>query len=247
MRDRHDGDRRRPRRRARADAENRLAAASIEIAARLRDRARRRASARRHVRSEGQQRLAVHDVARLEPQLAARRIMPRQLAGRERRLPWAVAAGRTRRGPAEHAIDLSRGSAPRPQQRCRLAETGTMRQFDPDPRRSAIQDRCRCGRQVGQHVRRRGRRDVARAIGRRRRDRPSERAQHRRARPDEQAPAPRCCRGRRSPDRRPGSRAPWAAPGSGARPERRREPLGCGIESRQRRAAASPGRARSTD
>ena len=71
-------------------------------------------------------------------------------------------------------------------------------------------------REIGLHVRGRGRRHMAGAVGRRRDHRLAERredvAGDRRGRER----APRWCRDRRSPDRRPGSRPPWAAPASAA-------------------------------
>ena len=82
-------------------------------------------------------------------------------------------AGGSASGRPSTLFDVVARQAAGPQQH-RLAETGDDGRFDADRRRAAIDDEIDAAAQIGEHVRRRGRRDVAGAIGRRRHDRPAE-------------------------------------------------------------------------
>ena len=80
----------------------------------------------------------------------------------------ASASGR----PSTRSIAVARHAAG-PQQH-RLAEAGDDGGFDADRRRAAIDDEIDAAAQIGEHVRGRGRRDMAGAVGRRRDHRPAE-------------------------------------------------------------------------
>ena len=84
-------------------------------------------------------------------------------------------AGRASGFP-KRAFDGFARHAAGPQQH-RLAEAGDDGGFDADRRRAAIDNEIDAPAQIGQHVRRRGRRDVAGAVGRRRHDRLAERGE----------------------------------------------------------------------
>ena len=176
MRHRHDGDGRSPAASSARRCANRLAAASIRSprAERLSTCAACAAPAA-SCRAEGQQRLAGGDARRVEAQPRARRVVRGQLARRHRRVVCrsapASASGRpSTRSMSPRARAPGRSSAGSPRQ-------ATMVDSSPIGRRSAVDDQFDAPAQVGQHVRRRGRRDVAGPIRRRRHHRPAERRQ----------------------------------------------------------------------
>ena len=178
VRDRHDGDGGGvQRRRACAGAENRLAAASTRSPPGDRLSTRTRAlGAGRQIGAERQQRLAGAHVVGVEPQPRPRRVVRGQHAGRERRVGVACRRRRRRAARRARARSSSRG---RPPGRSSIGRSrqATMVEFDADRRRPAVDDQVDAAAQVGQHVRRGGRRDMAGAVGRRRHHRPAERAQ----------------------------------------------------------------------
>ena len=94
--------------------------------------------------------------------------------------------GRRRRQPRERdSTSLDRGArqGARPQQH-RPFETGDDGRFEPHRGRPAVDDQLDAAAQIGEHVLRRGRRDMAGAVGRRRHHRPAEGLREWRARPD---------------------------------------------------------------
>ncbi len=157
--------------------ENRLAAASIR-SPRARQVEHARCALGACDRHPGRRRAAprpASTLARIEPQPRPRRIMRGELPGRERRLVvvrrWRRPAARI--GEREHALDRRARQAARPQQH-RLAEAGDDGRFEPDRRRPAVDDQVDAPAQIGEHMLRGGRRDVAGAVGRRRHHRPAE-------------------------------------------------------------------------
>ena len=113
--------------------------------------------------------------------------------------------------------------------------------FEPHRRRPAVDDQLDAPAQVGEHVLRRGRRDVAGAVRRRRHHRPAEGGEDRardrmRGHPHRDGVEPR---GGKLGDRAVG--APGQHQGQRPRPERRRQPLGGLVEARQRPRRAGIG------
>ncbi len=96
--------------------------------------------------------------------------MRRQHAGRDRRL---VGNRGHRQRASEHALDLFARQTAGPQQ-CRFVQAGDDGGLDADRAGAAIDHHVDAPAQIGQHVRRAGRRDVAGAVGRGRHHRPVE-------------------------------------------------------------------------
>ena len=90
----------------------------------------------------------------------------------------SASSGGLHQRTAEHAFDLAARHAAGPQQHRRV-ETSDNGGFDADRDRAAVDDQIDPPGEIALHMRRRGRRDVARQIGRRRHHRSAERAQDR--------------------------------------------------------------------
>ncbi len=167
-------------------------------------------AAARH-RAEGQQRLALGSrrmrSAAAAP--AARNARPACPARAARR----IGLSRSRRRPAARpARARSPRAARRPGAGDRGVEAGDDGGFDAHGGRAAVHHQIDAAAQVGHDMRRRGRRDVAGAVGRGRHHRPAERGAGCRARPDGRAPGPRSLSRpavARSAHR--AARQPWAA------------------------------------
>ena len=127
--------------------------------------------------AERQQCLAGLQPLCIEPHARARRVMRRQHARRQRLAAVALGIrGRLLQRAAQHALDLRARQAAGTQQH-RFVEAADDGRFDADLDRAAIDDQVDPAREVALHMGRRGRRDMAREIGRRRHHRAAEHAQ----------------------------------------------------------------------
>ena len=148
--------------------ENRLAAASTRSP--RGDRLSVGAGGRR--RAEGQQGFAgLQRESASSRSPALRRVMRGEHAGRERAL--LPPAGASASACAEHALDVRARQPAGPQQRGSPRQD-TIVEFNADRARSAVDDQVDPAAQIGQHMRRAGRRHVAGAVGRGRDHRPAE-------------------------------------------------------------------------
>ena len=191
------------------------------------------ACARRQRRPEGEQRLAGQNAPGIEAQACVRRVMGGELARRHRgdavlERILAVRRGLGQRVP-ERPLDLGARQAARPQQD-RPVEAGHDGGFDADRRRAAVDDQVDAAAQIGQHMRRGGRRDMAGA-GRWRHHRLAEFRQDGAGDRVIGHSAARWSAARRSPAPRPRNRAAWDHQGERPRPQGLRQPLRIGIEA----------------
>ena len=157
-------------------------------------------------------------------------------------MPGASGASSLRRGDHELAPSTrsmsARGKAAGAQQR-RLAEAGNDRRLDADRAGPGVDHHVDAAAQIGEHMRRRGRRNMAGPVGRRRHHRPAEGRQQRVRGRGAPARARRWCRARRAPDRRRRSPAASAAPASAVPARTRRRAFRPSASKRARRRAAS--------
>ncbi len=138
------------------------------------ERRNRAPGAQHRCRAEGEQRLACTYLARVEPQLRARGVVGGEPPGRDRH---GVVGGRSgpRRRHGEHNDPLDLGARQRPRaQQQRPVEAGDDGRFEPHRRRPAVDDQLDVPAEVGEHVLRRRRRDMAGAVRRRRHHRVAE-------------------------------------------------------------------------